>query len=221
MKKFILGLMTGVFIMAAVPLTAAIEEFVCYRADYKLVINGVEYQDEEIPLLNYKGQTVGSVKKILDAVGMEVMWNAELGQAEVRKKVSGTSYVVEKQETERPIVKPPINSRDNQPVYIKSDIIQVNQNTKYKYIIKEGDFYLETDALAHYKEDYLGEGTKYLNLQIPGSSYKIVINGKEVRYNKVRSATRKDWEFAGQKIYFKLKAFDLEGRLEGDTLYIE
>ncbi|WP_373000730.1 hypothetical protein [Lutispora sp.] len=83
MKKFILGVLVGGIIFGSIPLAASIEEYICHKADYKLIIYGQEYNDPELPLMTYKGHTIGSVRKILEAAGLNVEWNAELGQAEV------------------------------------------------------------------------------------------------------------------------------------------
>jgi hypothetical protein len=82
-KQLIAGIIIGAVMVSMAPVSAAIEEFICYKADYKLVINGIEYNDPDLPLMSYKGYTVGSVRKILEAVGVPITWNAELGQVEV------------------------------------------------------------------------------------------------------------------------------------------
>jgi len=82
-KQFVIGVIVGAMLFSIAPVSAVIEEFILYRADYKLVINGVEFNDPEVPLMNYKGYTVGSVRKIFEAAGIPIIWNTELGQAEV------------------------------------------------------------------------------------------------------------------------------------------
>lgn len=83
MKKFILGVIVGGLIFGSVPLAAAIEEYICYKADYKVVINGKTYEDAELPILSYKGNTYAPLRSMLSAAGLNVNWNTELGQAEV------------------------------------------------------------------------------------------------------------------------------------------
>lgn len=83
MKKFMLGFLVGAILFSSVPISATIEEFICYRADYKVLINGEEYISEDLPVLNYKGNTYAPFRSILEKAGLDVNWNAELGQAEV------------------------------------------------------------------------------------------------------------------------------------------
>jgi hypothetical protein len=83
MKKFIMGLVLGVLIMSIIPVKAAIEEYICHKADYKVMVNGTEYANSDLPILNYKGNTYVPFKSTLEAAGLNVNWNAKLGQAEV------------------------------------------------------------------------------------------------------------------------------------------
>jgi hypothetical protein len=83
MKKFIMGFLTAALLFTAIPVGAAIEEYICYRADYKVMVNGTEYISDDLPILNYKGSTYAPFRSILEAAGLNVNWNAELRQAEV------------------------------------------------------------------------------------------------------------------------------------------
>lgn len=78
-----MGLIVGALIFTIIPVSAVIEEFICYRADYKVMINGKEYTHDTLPILNYKGNTYAPFRSVLEAAGLKVNWNAELGQAEV------------------------------------------------------------------------------------------------------------------------------------------
>lgn len=83
MKKFIMGFLTAALLFTAIPVGAAIEEFICHRADYRVMVNGEQYISEDLPILNYKGSTYAPFRSILEAAGLNVRWNAELKQAEV------------------------------------------------------------------------------------------------------------------------------------------
>jgi hypothetical protein len=82
-KQFVIGFLVGAILFSIAPVSAAIEEFLCYKADYKVMVNGSEYISEELPILNYKGNTYAPFRSILEKAGLNVNWNAELGQAEV------------------------------------------------------------------------------------------------------------------------------------------
>jgi hypothetical protein len=87
-KHLFLGFVIGAVIFSTIPIKAAIEEYVLYKADYKIMVDGNEYADQELPILNYKGNTYIPLRKVSDLLGVKLNWNAELGQAEITKSSS-------------------------------------------------------------------------------------------------------------------------------------
>lgn len=81
MKKFFLGLLIGIFVTAVIPVGAAVEEYICKKAQYKVMIDGKEYSNDEQPILNYNGRTYFP-RAFLEELGFVIKWNGELGQAE-------------------------------------------------------------------------------------------------------------------------------------------
>lgn len=95
-KQLIIGFILGALVFSVVPVGAAIEEFICYKADYKVVIKGVEYNDSDLPILNYKGNTYAPFRSMLKKAGLNVTWNAELGQAEVTSNPTNEQNTISK-----------------------------------------------------------------------------------------------------------------------------
>jgi hypothetical protein len=90
-KYVLMGIILGAVLFGVFPVTAAIQEYICYKADYKLIIKGVEFQaDPEFPILNYKGRSYLPVADAFKAAGLNVNWNAELKQAEVMDPIANT-----------------------------------------------------------------------------------------------------------------------------------
>jgi hypothetical protein len=79
MKKFIVGLIVGVM-LSILPISAAVQEYICYKASYKVLLNSVEITDATI--LNYNGYTYYP-KSVLEKAGLNVTWNTSLGQEEI------------------------------------------------------------------------------------------------------------------------------------------
>jgi hypothetical protein len=118
MKKFLLGFIIGAIICSVIPIKAAIEEYICYKADYKVMINGVEFVSPDLPILSYKGNTYGPFRPMLEAAGMTVNWNAELGQAEITAQVSESSVGTTPEAITTPTPIPePIDERIAVPEY--------------------------------------------------------------------------------------------------------
>ena len=55
------------------------------------MINGTEFNASDYPILNYNGSTYAPFRAMLEAAGMSVNWNAQLGQASVTNNNTGTS----------------------------------------------------------------------------------------------------------------------------------
>lgn len=177
MKKFILGFLTAALLFTAIPVGAAIEEYICYRADYKLVINGQEYNDPDLPLLNYKGYTVASVRKLFEAAGLNVNWNAELGQAEVSvAPVPAPTKEVEAV-SDQPVVQ---LNRYGMPIFMNGDKNPPLENEgNLYYFVYDGVKYVLLDLKERpksYAYKYTG-GILYL------ATYEAV--GDEVKETKI------------------------------------
>jgi len=82
-RQLIIGVCIGSILFSIFPIKAAIEEYICYKADYRVMINGKEYKDPDLPILNYKGYTYAPLRSMLEAAGLNINWNAELGIAEI------------------------------------------------------------------------------------------------------------------------------------------
>jgi hypothetical protein len=85
-KQLIIGLIIGFIVASILPVGAAIQEYICYKADYRVMINDVEFVSPDLPILSYKGNTYAPIRPMLEAAGLNINWNAELGQAEITPK---------------------------------------------------------------------------------------------------------------------------------------
>lgn len=88
MKKFILGFLIGTLIFSIIPVSAAVQEYVLQKSDCKLVINGEEYTNKELPMLNYKGYNyipADSFKEICKEIGAGFEWVNEAKEIRIDK----------------------------------------------------------------------------------------------------------------------------------------
>jgi len=63
--------------------TDAKQEFILQEVDYPILVNGVEYRDDQYPALYMEGRTYIPLAKIGDILGVEYRWNAEKKQVEI------------------------------------------------------------------------------------------------------------------------------------------
>lgn len=117
MTKSIKGFISG-FLVACLLFTvsftasASIREFVLKQVDYPIVVNGVEYKDENLPVLSYQGNTYVPLRGFCNMVGKSIIWNSELSQVEL-----GVTEIIPKIPIE------PLNNitKDNLLNYFKID----------------------------------------------------------------------------------------------------
>jgi len=83
-KGFIVGLIAGCMLMFTMTTFAAtVKQYILTKAAYPVFVNGLEYQSEDLPMLNYQGSTYIPMRAVGDMLGATVEWNAELGRAEI------------------------------------------------------------------------------------------------------------------------------------------
>ncbi len=72
MKKFIIGFILGALLFNMLPVSAAIQEYVLYKVDYKIFLEGKEYNDEDYPALSYKGKTYMPITVLIDSFDLNI-----------------------------------------------------------------------------------------------------------------------------------------------------
>ncbi|MBP3967288.1 Gmad2 immunoglobulin-like domain-containing protein [Paenibacillus lignilyticus] len=91
-RGFIVGAVAGSMIMLAMPTVgAAVKQYVLGDAAYPIVVNGTTYEDESLPVMNYKGSTYVPLRAVGDLLGAGVEWNSTLRQVEITYGTGETS----------------------------------------------------------------------------------------------------------------------------------
>lgn len=89
MKKVMIGIMIGFALsLSATAFAAPVKEFVLTKIAYPILVNGVEYNDEKLPALNYEGNTYIPLAKIGDLLGVDYRWNADKKRVEIGAEVA-------------------------------------------------------------------------------------------------------------------------------------
>lgn len=159
-KQFFVGVIVGAMLFSVVPISAAIEEFICYRADYKVVVNGAEYSDADLPILNYKGNTYAPFRSILEKAGLNVTWNADLNQAEVTSNPT-SSQINDVEETTMSTTAITIEYNPVTGLPVGAEYIDNEKDgIAYKTISFNGKTYIsESDLKRLYHIAYVTKGT--------------------------------------------------------------
>ena len=193
-KQFVVGFLVGAMLFSIVPISAAIEEFICYRADYKVMINGSEYISGDLPILNYKGNTYAPFRSILENAGLNVNWNAELYQAEVTANPINTQITTEEIASPSPTITfDQLTGLPVGAVYIENE----KNSKKYKTIIYNKDIYISTIDLKNlFSIDY-----KFID----GFGICFYNNGQLI---PIDSSDKSNHFFANNRVYYKKALFE-------------
>lgn len=111
MKKIITGIIIGsVLSLSATALAEPIKEYVLTKIKYPVIVDGLDYKNEELPVLNYEGNTYVPLKALGDLLGVEVKWHEDLRVVEINKnKIE--QEVNDKHENNKEETKPEIDER--------------------------------------------------------------------------------------------------------------
>lgn len=82
-KNIIIGIAIGISITSIPTFANTVKQFVLTKVSYPIIVNGEEYVNNELPVLNYEGSTYVPLKAVGDVLGSNVKWNSDLGRVEI------------------------------------------------------------------------------------------------------------------------------------------
>jgi hypothetical protein len=77
MKKFIFGFLAAALLFTALPIGAAVQEYILTKSTAKLVVDGAEVTDDTLPILHYNGYNyipAATFRAICDKIGVGFQW---------------------------------------------------------------------------------------------------------------------------------------------------
>ena len=92
MKKFISGLLVG-FMIATGTFLYADNVYNTQKASYKVIVNGTEYNNPDMPAVTVNDRTYLPIKGIGEALGIPVNWNQTDKRVEVGNTPQGGKVV--------------------------------------------------------------------------------------------------------------------------------
>jgi hypothetical protein len=91
MKKFIMGFVLGAFLFSIMPVSAAIEEYILYRSEASITINGTKSINPNLPILNYNGYNYIPAKlfqEICAIIGVDFKWVGDIKQIQLNTNIT-------------------------------------------------------------------------------------------------------------------------------------
>ncbi|MCU6709222.1 copper amine oxidase N-terminal domain-containing protein [Paenibacillus sp. J5C_2022] len=96
MRKYAVGFIAGALLMTSVTVFAeSAKEYILTKLKFPVLVNGKEFKNDDLPFMNYNGNTYVPLKITGDLLGAPVKWNEELKRVEI-----GTRVPIEKDDIE-------------------------------------------------------------------------------------------------------------------------
>lgn len=155
MKKFILGFVMATLIFNIMPVSATIQEYILQKSDVKLVVDGGEYANSELPTLNYKGYNyvpADAFRGICDKIGVGFKWDNATKEIQLKTEVAEAPTEIDTGEgntvSEVKII------RDVQG---ELKLYEIEGNQYYEYGELAGHFYSEYRGYVLNSDAWTGE----------------------------------------------------------------
>lgn len=85
-KQLVIGFLLGALLFSIVPVSATVQEYILHKSTAKVVVDGKEFSNKELPVLNYKGYNyipASTFREITDAIGVGFEWVGEKNEIQI------------------------------------------------------------------------------------------------------------------------------------------
>lgn len=231
MKKFIVGFLLGTVLTAALPISAAVQQYVLTPATYPIMVDGVELNDPDYPVLNYNGTTYLSLRKTAEAVDADLSWNDTKKQVEITSKKPDDVVSSENKKTEGKVDE--IDEKTEEKEYVKeletmnkniytTKVLYFNKgygkNDRYSYEVVEynGDIFVPAPVLS------LVEG---IEIENDGTNFYVKVPGKNrilVQTGATREAIPEVSVKYSEQTHINLRVLGLQVKYDSpDSVWLE
>jgi hypothetical protein len=174
-KNITLGIVIGLSIASTHTFAQDIKEYILSKVKYPIMVNGSEYVNEELPVLNYNNSTYIPLRAVGDILDAEVNWNNELKRVEIGEVIEeikviekGDSHNLIKSFYGEPLEYSNIILSKSKLIPTLNDYIDVDGKRYYNY-------YFLTTKLNEYSSNI--KSTNYHNDTV----YEIYQNNNDIK----------------------------------------
>lgn len=85
--QFLIGFLVGALLFATIPVGAAVQEYILTKSETKIIVDGTEFADDSLPILNYKGYNyipAAVFKGICAKLGLSFEWVGEKKEIQIQ-----------------------------------------------------------------------------------------------------------------------------------------
>ena len=94
LKSLTIGITLGVTVSIFIPVFATVQQYILTKVNYPILVNGQEYVNEELPVLNWEGNTFIPLRAVGDILEVKVNWNEELKRVEIGDVVDVDNKII-------------------------------------------------------------------------------------------------------------------------------
>jgi hypothetical protein len=122
MKKFVLGFLTAALLFSAIPVGAAVQEYILTSTAAKITVDGEEVKNDTLPIMAYQGYNyipAATFRDICGKIGVGFEWNNELKEIQITTTATSATAIATPQPAK--VVTPtptPSAPSTIEPVYI-------------------------------------------------------------------------------------------------------
>ena len=85
-KQLITGFILGAIVFGTMPVQAKVQEYLLQKSTAKVMVDGQEFANKELPVLNHKGYNyipMATFREICDNIGVGFEWAGESGEVQI------------------------------------------------------------------------------------------------------------------------------------------
>lgn len=121
-KQLIIGFLLGALVFGIVPVSATVQEYVLQKSQAKVLVDGKEFSNVELPVLNYQGYNyipAATFKDITNALGINFEWVGDKNEIQITTvKANPTSTLSDRVAAERQAKRPSVNQDGYTTIFI-------------------------------------------------------------------------------------------------------
>lgn len=91
-KQFLIGFFIGALLFTFIPVSAAVQEYILTKSNARIIVDGTEFTDDTLPILNYKGYNyipAAVFRGICAKLGFSFDWVGETNEIQIQTKGEG------------------------------------------------------------------------------------------------------------------------------------
>ncbi len=91
-KQFLIGFLIGALLFTFIPVNAAVQEYILTKSNARIIVDGTEFADDSLPILNYKGYNyipAAVFRGICAKLGFSFDWVGETNEIQIQTKGEG------------------------------------------------------------------------------------------------------------------------------------